>query len=224
MLRERRIARPLAAAAVAFAVMAAAIAPWSIRNTRIFGHFVLISANGGENLWEGNHPGASGETEPMPAEALHMQEAERDTYLGNVAKAYIRAYPGRFVVRTLKKAVLLHSHETIGVHWNLPALEKAYGERAVWLLKLDSDVYWWIVLLLGLAGGCLLAWQRGIWAAITFPPIVLWGYFTALYSIMVVQDRYHFSSLPFIGMLAAFALVTLRRKMAGRAAAPTRTV
>lgn len=216
MCRERRFARPAFCALLAIVTMLAVIAPWSARNTRLFGRFMLVSDNGGSNLWMGNHPGGDGGTVPVPDYTLKMPEAARDAYLGNLAKAYIRTYPGRFVLRTLKKAVQLHSHETIGVHWNLATLETVYGTHAVNALKLLSDLYWWLVLLLALAGVVLLARQRGLLEVLTLTPIVLWGYFTALYAVIVTQDRYHFPCIPFIAMLAAVALCTLREKLAER--------
>ena len=210
MIRARKILRPAVSTAIIFLVMAILIAPWSIRNTRIFGHFVQISTNGGVNLWEGNNPTGEGQTEAIPPDALRMQEADRDIYLGKIAKDYIKQYPGRFVVRTLKKAVWLNDHETIGVHWNILALVRLYGERVLLPLKIVSDIYWWVVLFFGLIGVCVVFAQRGIWEAATSVPIVMWCYFTALYSVFVVQDRYHFSSLPFIAILAGTALYALR--------------
>jgi hypothetical protein len=39
-------------------------------------------------------------------------------------------------------------------------------------------------------------------------PIVLtWIYFTVVYAVTAVQDRYHFPSHPFIAMLAAMAIM-----------------
>jgi hypothetical protein len=213
ILREKNIFIPIARAAIIFLIMAVLIAPWSIRNTRLFGHFVQISTNGGVNFWEGNNPTGNGETEGLPPEAARMQEADRDVYLGNIAKAYVRQYPGRFVMRTLKKAVWLYDHETIGVHWN-PGLTEKYGDRIILPLKLLSDLYWWLVLVLGLIGLGVLVIQRGIWAAITSVPVLLWLYFTALYAVFVVQDRYHFPTLPFIAMLAGVALDALFQRRA----------
>ena len=45
---------------VTIIVIGATIAPWSIRNTKLFGHFVLLSTNGGISLWVGNNPSATG--------------------------------------------------------------------------------------------------------------------------------------------------------------------
>ena len=214
ILREKNYRLPIARAAVILLTMAVLIAPWSIRNTRIFGHFVQISTNGGVNFWEGNNPSGNGETENLPPETEGMQEADRDIYLGNIAKAYVRQYPSRFVMRTLRKAVLLYSHETIGVHWNLPGLTERYGYWVILPLKLLNDLYWWLVLALGLIGSGVLIIQRGIWRAITSVPILMWLYFTAVYAVFVVQDRYHFPTLPFIAMLVGVALNVLAQQRA----------
>jgi 4-amino-4-deoxy-L-arabinose transferase-like glycosyltransferase len=217
--RERRFLRPALLAAVALLAMAVAIAPWSIRNTRIFGRFELVSTNGGPNFWMGNNPAGPGGTEDLPAEAVNLPEGVRDAYLAAQARAYIRQYPGRFVVRSLKKVVWLHDHETIGVHWNLAALTSRFGERGVRRLKLLSDLYWWTVLLLAMAGCSLVMTRHGMWAFFTAPAVVLWAYFTALYAVMVTQDRYHFPSLPFIGILAAVTISTLWQKFGPERAA-----
>jgi hypothetical protein len=216
-LRERKYLHPIARVAIVLLTMAVLIAPWSIRNTRIFGRFVQISTNGGVNFWEGNNPTSNGETEDLPPDAAKMQEADRDIYLGNIAKAYVRQYPGRFVIRTLKKAVLLYDHETIGVHWN-PGLTERYGDRVILPLKLLNDLYWWLILALGLIGSGVLVSQRGIWVAITSIPILMWLYFTALYAVFVVQDRYHFPALPFIAMLAGVALNAFAQRRAAQKA------
>jgi 4-amino-4-deoxy-L-arabinose transferase-like glycosyltransferase len=218
--RERKYTMPVARAVVAMLAMALAIAPWSQRNTRIFGNFEIISTNGGPNLWMGNNPASHGGTTPLPADVVKMPEGARDLYLGHIAKTYIREYPGSFLLRTLKKAVLLHNHETIGVHWNMPTLESRYGQRAVWLLKLGSDLFWWAALLLGMAGTSVITMRHGIWALFSSPPAALWAYFIALHAVIVTQDRYHFPCLPFIGMLAAVALCAMWERWIAKAKWP----
>ncbi len=203
ILRERRYLLPMARAAIVLVTMTVLIAPWSIRNTRISGRFAQISTNGGINFWQGNNPAGM---QVLPPDTARMQEADRDIYLGNIAKAYVRQYPGRFVMRTLKKAVSIYSHETIGVHWNLPGLTGRYGGSVILPLKLLNDLYWWLVLALGLIGSGVLVIQRGSWAAITSIPILMWLYFTAFYSVFHAEDRFHFATLPFIAMLAGVAL------------------
>jgi hypothetical protein len=50
------------AAAMALAVAAGlVIAPWTLRNMRVYDRFVLIASEGGVTFWTGNHPFARGE-------------------------------------------------------------------------------------------------------------------------------------------------------------------
>jgi 4-amino-4-deoxy-L-arabinose transferase-like glycosyltransferase len=55
----RRGERALAVAMVAAAVLV--IAPWTLRNLRVYDRFVLIASEGGVTFWTGNHPLARGE-------------------------------------------------------------------------------------------------------------------------------------------------------------------
>ena len=50
-----------ALAAVLVVTSLAAIAPWTVRNIRVYGTFVLIASEGGVTFWTGNHPLARGE-------------------------------------------------------------------------------------------------------------------------------------------------------------------
>ncbi|HET7187381.1 MAG TPA: hypothetical protein VFI52_04470, partial [Gemmatimonadaceae bacterium] len=55
-------ARRRAALAVALAIAAlTVVAPWTIRNYRTYGRFVLVASEGGVTFWTGNHPLARGE-------------------------------------------------------------------------------------------------------------------------------------------------------------------
>ena len=53
--------RGLVAAAVLVAAAALMIAPWTIRNAREYGRFVLVASEGGVTFWTGNHPLAIGD-------------------------------------------------------------------------------------------------------------------------------------------------------------------
>jgi hypothetical protein len=52
--------RPALAAVLVVASLAV-IAPWTVRNVRVYGTFVLIASEGGVTFWTGNHPLARGE-------------------------------------------------------------------------------------------------------------------------------------------------------------------
>ena len=141
-----------------------------------------------------------------------MSEVERDTYLKQKAKDYIRAEPVAFVKRTLIKAIKLHDRETIGVLWNSKGLEARFGgDGLVGPLKLASTAFWWVMLGCGLMGMLMLWWGHGvIWGFVVMifhPAVVFWGYFLTVHAVIVIQDRYHWPSVPFIAMLAAFPIV-----------------
>lgn len=206
LVRDRKFLDPALKAALTLVFACLLIAPWSIRNTRLLGSFVQISTNAGVNFWEGNNPTSDGSTQALPAETMNMNEALRDEYLGKLAKAYIKEYPGKFVVRTMSKGVRLYSHESIGVYWNKAGLESKFGTGVFIPLKVFSSLYWGCALMLGLGGLISLVRRVGILGAVFQPCVAFWLYFTAVYAVTVIQDRYHFAAVPFIAMLGGLAL------------------
>lgn len=198
-------------AAVVIALILAAVSPWTYRNTQLFGERVLVSTNFGPNLWMGNNPETNGGYMPLPDWVAGMSETERAHLLGNIAKDYILSDIPGFALRTLYKVVKLHERETIGVVWNEAALVRGVGETGLMALKLLATGYWH--LLLGLAFVAIgLRLRDCPRTAVFHPAIVTWGYFAALHAVIVVEDRYHIPSSPFIGLLAAFALAYLFRR------------
>ncbi|MCL2645697.1 MAG: glycosyltransferase family 39 protein [Phycisphaerales bacterium] len=205
---DQKYAKVIARTAIMLLVMVICIAPWTIRNYHLFnGKLVPIAANSGTNFWMGNNPQSSGEyMNDFPAETISMNEAERDQYLGAEAKAYIRAHPIRFIGRSIVKAIRLHDRESIGVSWNAEGLSQRFPASMVQAIKVGSSLYWWGGLCLAFIGMILFARWRGLWAAASNPAVLLWAYFTAVHAITVIQDRYHFPSIPGIAMLAGVAV------------------
>jgi hypothetical protein len=195
-----------------------AIAPWSLRNARLFDRFVLISTNGGANTWMGNNPGSAGaymELPPLPG----LNEAERDAYLGREARRYILDHPLRFVAATAVKVARLHERESIGVAWNEEGLRRRMSGPGIFALKAFGNGFWWVTLALACGGAWKLSRRTG-GRALLEPAIATWGYFAAVHAITVVQDRYHFPSIPFIAMLAS---ATIASTLSGSATATPET-
>ena len=104
----RRGARSLRLALVCLLPIVVVLGGWTARNQRLLGHPVLVSTNGGYNLWLGNHPGVSAgtgnriqalgmEEEAARVWALPGNEATRDSVFARLALGYIRADPARFL-------------------------------------------------------------------------------------------------------------------------------
>lgn len=94
-------------------VLALAILPWSIRNYRAFDFFVLLNTNSGFAFYWGNHPMYGTQFIPilpteqyydlLPADLLHLNEAEMDTALMSLAIDNIMSDPLRYVQLSLSR-------------------------------------------------------------------------------------------------------------------------
>ena len=200
-----------ARAIVVTLILVAVVSPWSYRNYLVFGERVFVSTNFGPNLWMGNNPQSSGGYMPLPDWVAGMSETERAEALGGVARDFIRDDPLGFIARTSWKAVRLHDRETIGVVWNEAAIERQLGAAGVVTLKLLASGCWYLVLAAGLLGIWRLG-QARFWYAIFNPAFALWSYITLLHAVIVIQDRYHMPSSPFIALLAGVAVAAWLQK------------
>lgn len=223
-VRNRSFIRPAFHAGLAMLILLVALSPWTYRNYCVFGKLVLVSTNGGTNMWMGNNPDTTGFYQAPPAADDGKDEAAWDKELGNRAKVYIREKPVAFIKRTLVKAVRLHDRETIGVAWNLEGLKRRFvffntgpGAR---ILKVISSGYWYLMLSLAAAGGLMLARRDGPWNALTHPTVVLFAYFTAVHAIMVIQDRYHFPITPLVAALASLSVSAMLNLRSATNSAP----
>ena len=103
--------------ALAFCVSAAVVvSPWTLRNMREHGRFVLVASEGGVTFWTGNHPLAIGEGDLAANPAIKEAEiAFRSTHPGLTAAeleplyyrdalAYIASRPGWWLALLAKKA------------------------------------------------------------------------------------------------------------------------
>ena len=209
-IRQRRLSlQGLYCGLGACCVMAVLIAPWTYRNYAVTGQASLISNNFGPLLWMGNNPNSNGGYVELPEWTKGLSEAERANRLMELAIEHIEADPAAFLGRTVEKAFLNHANESIAVAWNEPGIRESLGNWAVLPLKIATNGYWIIVLTLSLAGVWTSVRRFGAIATLFSPCLIYWGYFTAIHAITVAGDRYHFSSLPFIAMLAALGSVNL---------------
>ncbi|MEY4762701.1 MAG: hypothetical protein RLZZ200_2557 [Pseudomonadota bacterium] len=198
---------------VAALTAAVLFAPWVQRNHRVFGEFVLVSTNGGSNLWMGNHEGSDGGYVALP-DAQYRNEAERDRLLGKQATDFIKRHPGEYLRLALGRAAVTYKAETIGIHWN-GALAGS-GGTGLLTMKVLSSLYWWAILLAAMAGAVAVLRTRTL--PLFHVLFFVAGFLFAFPILTVAQDRYHLPVDPFLAMFAAFALVpaSLRAGTSGK--------
>lgn len=197
----------LALATLAVASVSAALwfAPWMYRNHTLFGVPVLVSANGGSNLWMGNNPQATGAYMPMPP-TPGMNEVQRDQHLGRLARNFIVENPLAYLKLGLRRLAITFSRETIGVVWNQTGLASRFGAASLPAFKLVSSLYWGLVLLAGSWGLWRLGQRQGLLRCARHPLVVVLVYLALIPILTVGQDRYHLPLDPLLAMLAAYAV------------------
>ncbi len=71
--------------AAALLVFAIALVPWTIRNYRVFGKFIVLRSNFGLELWLGNNPGVPDTWSPWLHPNDSREEAEKYNRMGEIA-------------------------------------------------------------------------------------------------------------------------------------------
>jgi hypothetical protein len=111
-IRRRRWSLALAFSVAAIVV----VAPWTLRNARVYNRFVVVASSGGVNFWTGNHPLAIGEGDLAANPDIKRAELEfRRARPGLTADeleplyyrdafAHITAHPGWWIGLLAKKA------------------------------------------------------------------------------------------------------------------------
>jgi 4-amino-4-deoxy-L-arabinose transferase-like glycosyltransferase len=177
-------------------------APWVYRNYQVFNQFVLVSANGGANLWMGNHEGSTGEYSPLP-ELGFKDEVDRDKYFKKQAIEFITQNPTEYIKLAIKRAFTTYKSETIGIVWNA-ALEKKLNATGLFIAKFISSLYWWLMFGLAIIGVFIILRKKEM--SLFNVLMVTLGYFFIFPILTVAQDRYHLPINPFLAMFAAYAL------------------
>ena len=223
------------AALIVHLAMAAVILPWSLRNERVFGEFVLVSTNGGIALLTGANDFATGDhmyiektpvwaASGIPFEQRVQRQVEIDRRFKRMAREWISENPGRFAALGVKKAVLIWRKDS-DAFWLLkstyPRLEQALT-AAQWVNQLYFKI------LLALAAICFVAAARALLRGdegrkplglLLCMPIFV----TLLAFFFTGQIRYHYPAMPFIVIAAGWTLAMLlerRRRAEGADATP----
>lgn len=223
LLREtgfwRRV--PLAAlrAVGLIALAAVVIAPWTIRNERYLGSYVVVSTNGGFTLFTGNHDTADGGYQPNDPAVIAIQNAPLDEVARDAAHKqagidWIRAHPGGFVRLMPLKLFKLWATDGEAI-WAYETGMAGYARYAAlfWTVRIANQVYY-MALLLGFAVAAMVTlrrrWRAGErlvdWWLL---PYGIAAYPTAIAIVFSGQSRFHYPVMPFICMACGWLMIDL---------------
>jgi hypothetical protein len=207
-------------AAVFIGAALVVVAPWTIRNASALDRFVPISTGGGQVLYAGTYLPSDGDPEEVGAEVVRenpdlfapqtAQHLRLEQILARLAHA---RYPEMESDKALSKMgkeqlwddVSDHTGEyagfvatKVGRIWFHPARDVMRGFP--WI------VLQWALVLFGLLGLAMLAWQRR-WEALLLATIFL--AITAISALLVASPRRVLVLIPLLAALTATALTWL---------------
>jgi hypothetical protein len=199
------------------------MSPWLIRNQSVFGEFVFVSTNGGDNLLIGNHEGADGRYKNPDAAGLEraegMSEPARDKAARAAAFAYMTDHPLRTIRRWPRKLKLTFMTGTDAAYWGF---QKTAGELTIpgagsdkqqfkSFRRTSQDFVKWLMwaLALGVVTAFAANWMKRPGAAFPALPIVMICYAGALGLVFFGNPRFAFPVIPFIAMSAAYGPVAI---------------
>ena len=204
--------RGLMLAALLCVGAAAAIAPWTLRNYETFGRFVLVSTNGGDNLYRANNPLATGGYTPRgEVDISDLDEIERDTQGKRLAVAWIANHPAAFLTLALEKQFRFMGDDAAGVYGTFKVGKASDSGIAYALLKAFANA-WWLAMWVLLAAAVLaLRGSDRRLPPMCRLPLWLWLYLFALHSVFESAGKYHMPVLWALPVLiACYALASTR--------------
>jgi 4-amino-4-deoxy-L-arabinose transferase-like glycosyltransferase len=207
----------LKSAVVVYFVVGIVIAPWIVRNERVFGRPAL-SNTGGIDLLMGNHDHSQGLGQwdadvrsligVQESELLGGDETARDQRAFQLAVHWIRANPLQFFLLWPRKLFVLYRSDMEGMFYAMGSLSKQGGG---WLLaysagRLVAEAYYLGALVLFLLSFPSVVRSGDVrWAS----GLVLCAYFTLVYCVFIADSRYHFTIMPWVAMYSGLGGLVL---------------
>jgi hypothetical protein len=205
----RDAARPAIEAVLVTSMALLILAPWTYRNYRTFGHFILVSTNGGISLLEGNNSSVVGDyahdfsyTDPLVKAAGFSvrDQVAADGRARSLALHWIRAHPRDFLLLMPKKIFRLWAPDG-EAEWGYQAGTAWYDRYSTW--------FYVLVLVLAAGGVKVLLGRRARPA--TFAGVAVAATTTLISLVFSGQSRYHFAVMPLLlGYAGLYAHVLMR--------------
>ncbi|WP_245653864.1 ArnT family glycosyltransferase [Novosphingobium rosa] len=207
----RRLPLLLAQGALVVAVALLTVSPWTLRNQREMGAFVLISTNGGITLLTGNNDSANGDFTPDDP-LVHQLDARKDlnemqfdAEAKRLGVDWIRSHPLGFAKLIPLKLMRLWAPDG-EAQWHYErgwAPWSRFAKAGLALRLANQAIY--ALMLLGMAGFAVVELRRrrreGLrlidWWLL---PYGIAAYVSAIAVVFSGQSRFHFPVMPFAAM------------------------
>lgn len=205
--------------------LAVVVVPWTIRNEVALGRFVPISTGGGQVLFAGSYMPSGGDPERVGAEVLERHPELRRELSPNPRLEQILAalakqrYPelesdaalARMGRERLWNDVSEHPLEYVGFVAAKVGRIWGHGSRDV-MREPVWEVLHWLLVVLGLLGLGVLAWQRR-WEALLLGVVLV--AVTATGALLVASPRRALVTVPVVAALAGVATTWAVRTCTG---------
>lgn len=185
---------------VCSAAMSALLAPWWIRNARLYGRPVLTTLNVGESLYDGWNPeatGASDMTFKNDPEIPPMSELERDNYWRGRAMEFARENPEEVMALAVRKFARF---------WSPWPNEARFRTPAVTAITTIASTTLAVLAILGVAAAFGSSRENRLAAWMILIPAV---YYTAIHGIFVSSVRYRVPLVPLLALAAGWGCAWL---------------
>lgn len=182
--------RALSATLICLAALTC-ITPWTLRNFIVFDKFILVSTNGGSNLYRANNEMATGGyTERGTIDLSNLGELEQDKTGKRLAVDWILSNPHSFARLAIEKQFRFMGDDSFGIYATLKT-GKGTNDTSIYIFfKLLANI-WWLAIWLAIA---LLAIQQKKPLANNLL-ILFWLYLFALHSAFEADGKYHIPML-----------------------------
>ncbi|MDD5395601.1 MAG: hypothetical protein PHE17_21475 [Thiothrix sp.] len=172
------------------------VLPWTFRNMVVFGTPVLVSTNGGSNLYRANNPLANGGyTDVGEHDLSSLSELESDHVGKQLAIDWIRTYPLDFLKLGFEKQLRFMGDDSSTIYGSLKRGGGTQNMLVYGLAKALAN-FWWLCMWLLIAIAVMADKRRSsvderwlIWG---------WAYLFVLHSFFESASKYH---LPVIWVL-----------------------
>jgi 4-amino-4-deoxy-L-arabinose transferase-like glycosyltransferase len=208
----RELGKYLLIGSVISLLMLATVIPWSIRNSIVFGHFILVSTEGGITFLSGQNAFSLTDEYSLDGPVFEQLNAEKldeisyDQRAYQLAFQFIRQNPWIEMRLIIHKFINFFKDDVSGISYNVLSSLTPIPDWLVVVLKGLAQVYYMFVMGLALASIFLKRYPKDRWYFIQFLFIVVW---VVIHLAFYGKDRFRLPLAPAFVQFAAVSVLAL---------------